>query len=609
MSGYNQLEDSRRGQLLEVLSESFGYDSFHSFQEQALEAVLSRQDSLTVISTGGGKSLCYQLPTLTMDGTAIVISPLISLMQDQVANLNDMGIEAAYLNSTQDADQRQSVQESYRAGKLDLLYMAPERLKFQSARNLLKSSPISYFVIDEAHCISQWGHDFRETYRNLHEIKQWFPDMNVHAFTATATPTVQDDIVEQLNLVNPVTTVGPVDRSNLTYRVKPRTDEFEQVKNVLDRHEGEAGIVYCLRRKDVDRLSEKLNQAGYETHAYHAGLSDDVRSTNQTLFQEEKIDVIVSTVAFGMGIDRANIRFIVHAAMPKTMENYQQETGRAGRDGNPAECLLLFGGEDYATWKKILSDSSNRDQLYGKLNEVADYCYQPLCRHRFISNYFGQEYPEENCGACDYCLGELETVDNPQTLAQKIVSCVARVDEQFGAVHVTDVLRGCTKEKIKKWNHDQLSTHGLLEHKSESFLRHMIDQLLGQQFLARDPQHRTLKITESGWQLLQGEDEPALVKPAQTELQNQQPETDSREPLPGESRELFEVLRETRSSLAESNDVPAYIIFPDRTLEELAVQQPESREALKTIHGVGEVKADKYGETFLATIEDFDPVS
>lgn len=610
IDSYETLDETKRDELHDVLSEYFGYETFHPFQEQVVGAITSDRDSLTVISTGGGKSLCYQLPSLVAEGTAVVISPLISLMQDQVANLEEMGISSAYVNSTLTPDERRTVRDELLAGELDLLYMAPERLKFESTRTLLDRTDVPYFVIDEAHCISQWGHDFREAYRNLHEIKEWFPGMKVHAFTATATPEVQEDIVDQLNLEDPVTTVGPVDRPNLTYRVRPRTDEFEQVRDVLERHEDEAGIVYCLRRKDVDRLSRKLNDAGFDTYPYHAGLSDEVRREHQQKFQEEKIDVIVSTVAFGMGIDRANIRFVVHAAMPKTVEHYQQETGRAGRDGEPAECVLLFGGDDYVTWKRIFSDSSNRERMVDKLNDISSFCYQPVCRHRYISNYFGQDSPEEDCGACDYCLGELDPVDDPRTLGQKIVSCVARVDEQFGAVHVTDVLKGSTKDKVKKWDHDEVSTHGLLEERSRSFIRHMIDQLIGQRFLARDPEHRSLKITRQGWDLLRDDEKPNLVKPVETgsgQTTTTGTQKESKQSLTDVEEDLFEALKGIRSDLAEENEVPAYVILHDRSLREMARAKPESERELEGIHGIGTVKAEKYGEPFLSAIAEFEP--
>ncbi len=587
--------------MLNCLKTHWGLESFYPYQKQVIQGIVSGRDTVTVVSTGGGKSLCYQLPAVIQKRTGVVISPLISLMHDQVQGLREMGINSAFINSTLDQRERELVWYEVQQGKLDLLYIAPERLNSRGTIDRLKKLRPAYFVIDEAHCISQWGHDFREAYRRLDRLKKQFPKIAVHAFTATATPAVQKDIIDQLSLEQPVVTVGDVDRENLTYRVKPRKNLKKQILRVLKQHPGEAGIIYCLRRRDVDKISEMIENAGYNVLPYHAGLADDVRHYNQEQFQKEKVDIIVATVAFGMGIDRANIRFVIHAAMPKTMEHYQQETGRAGRDGEPAEAVLFFGGNDYYTWKNLLSDSSHREVMLKKLSNVYSFCYEPFCRHRFLTEYFGQNYGQDSCDSCDYCLGELEMVEQPLVLAQKIISCVARLGERYGSVYTADVLLGSTRSRIKKSGHDRLSTHGLLSDRSQKFIVHMIDQLVGQDYLLKIGEHPVLKLTPKSWRVLRGEETPVLMKTVEKTTGRK---TSSKKPavLEEEERELFEKLRQLRMELATEKNLPAYMIFPDRSLREMATVKPQNLDEFAEINGVGEVKLASYGEQFIELI-------
>ncbi len=606
------LQDLQVKPIWAVLKKYWGYTWFLPLQEETIRSVLDGRDSLTMLATGGGKSLCFQLPALVQKGLAVVVSPLISLMKDQVDSMKDMGVAAEGLNSSLPAEQQGSIINRIRRGELKLLYISPERLQQERTVQLLKSVPLSFFVIDEAHCISHWGHDFREDYRNLKVIKENFPRTSVHAFTATATREVQRDILEQLRLENPQTFIGPVDRPNLTYRVRPRTQIVHQVTELLKKHPDEPGIIYCLRRDDVDILSARLNNLGFKNLPYHAGLDDQTRRDHQNQFAREEVDVMVATIAFGMGIDRSNVRFVIHTAMPKSIEHYHQETGRAGRDGLPANCYLFYGGSDYLTWKSLLEDSPQKGVMLDKLQRLYHFCSQPHCRHRVLAEYFGQKYGNPSCEACDYCLNELEMVEDPLLAAQKIFSCVYRVhqasDLGFGAGHVANVLKGNPTDQVEKWGHHRLSTFGLMANESVAFIRYLIEQLIGQGFLEREGEYSTLSLTDSAKKILKGEVTPVLVKPlvaAKKDEITRKTRAKREKEWAGVDEELFQVLRRKRAELARQQGVPAYVVFGDKSLKDMAATKPTTRAAFASIYGVGDYKMDAYADAFIEVMKKY----
>jgi len=599
-------------QARQLLKAYWGYKSFLPLQEEAISSILAGRDTLTMLATGGGKSLCFQLPALLKTGLAVVVSPLISLMKDQVDSLQDMNIAAECLNSSLSPEEQKSITNKVRKGEVNLLYISPERLQTEGTIHLLKSGSLSFFVIDEAHCISHWGHDFREEYRNLGMIKETFAPVAVHAFTATATAEVRRDILEQLRLQNPVNHIGPVDRPNLTYRVGLRTQLTDQVAELLRKHPDEPGIIYCLRRDDVDRLSKRLNDLGFRNLPYHAGLDDETRRCHQDQFAAEKVDIMVATIAFGMGIDRSNIRYVIHTAMPKSIEHYHQETGRAGRDGLPAHCYLLYGGSDYLTWKSILENSPQKDVLLDKLQRLYHFCALPHCRHKALANYFDQDYDKVSCEACDYCLNELEMVADPLIVGQKVLSCVYRVQQGsglgFGAGHIANVLKGNRTDQVETWGHQRLSTFGLMANESVPFIRYIIEQMIGQGYLRREGEFSILALTASAREVLRGERTPVLTRPLVAAKKKEiiRKGRKKREEEWAEiDQTLFQLLRQARAELARQQGVPAFIIFGDRSLRDMAMIKPVTKGAFATVYGVGNQKLRAYADTFLEVIQRY----
>lgn len=601
--------------LRDVLQQYWGYDDFRPLQREAMTAVMDSRDSVVVLPTGGGKSLCFQAPAVAMDGMAVVVSPLIALMKDQVDTLRNCGVAAAYLNSTLSTDERREITKQVKAGELKLLYIAPERLLLDGTLTLLANANISLAAIDEAHCISSWGHDFRPEYRGLARLKEVFPNIGVHAYTATATPAVRNDIAAQLGLSDAEMLVGSFDRPNLTYRVRPASGKLQRIHEVTQRHRGESGVVYCISRKEVEKTAGALQELGVKAAPYHAGLADVRRQRTQDDFLNDRIEVIVATVAFGMGIDKPDVRFVVHAGMPKSLEAYQQEAGRAGRDGLPAECQLLFSRGDAMLWKRIIENPNDGDASPDSieaslkaLDGVSSYASGVTCRHRALVEHFGQSLDGENCEACDVCLNELDLVDDPLLLARKIVSCVARLEQRYGADYTCKVLAGSSEERILSAGHDRLSTYGLLKEERSSDLRDWVEQLVGQGFLVKAGEYGVLHLTPAGMALLKGEGTPRLLRAAKKSSSSRSSSGASKrdtESWEGVDRDLFEALRQRRSQIAGEAGVPAYVVFGDASLRDMARRRPSTMDAFGHTHGVGQKKLREYGETFLEEITSY----
>ncbi|MHC4644466.1 MAG: DNA helicase RecQ [Planctomycetota bacterium] len=590
--------------IQKALGKYWGYDSFLPLQEKAMACIGGGRDSIVVLPTGGGKSLCFQAPAVTMGGLAVVVSPLISLMKDQVDGLTECGVAAGRIDSSLSFNEQKSVYTRIHNKELKLLYLSPERLVSDSFVEVLRKLELSFIAIDEAHCVSMWGHDFRPEYRQLGLLKEIFPDVTIGAYTATATEQVRRDIAEQLRLKEPEMLIGSFDRPNLVYKVRPRSNIVKQVCGILDRHKNESGIIYCIRRRDVDGMCAELGGRGYSVAPYHAGMTDEDRKQNQDLFINEKVSVIVATIAFGMGIDKSNVRFVFHTGMPKSLEHYQQESGRAGRDGLEAECCLFYSGGDYGTWKSLMSDMAPEAQEIAmvKLSRMYGYCTGGVCRHKAILRYFGQDLDKSDCGACDMCLGELDCMDDALVTAQKILSCVLRLDERFGAGYTASVLTGSQDKRIVENNHDTLSTYGLLSDYSKHTVHDWIEQLAGQNYLEKTGEYNVLNVSEKGWHVLKGAETPRLLKPASKPAKVSKVAAGSWE---GVDRGLFEALRKWRATIASQKRIPAYIVFGDAALRDMARRRPSSLEGLLEVKGVGEKKCHQYGKTVLGAIKDY----
>lgn len=610
--------------IAHVLRDTFGLDALRPLQREAILAGIEGRDALVVLPTGGGKSLCYQLPPLVTGKLTVVVSPLIALMKDQLDGLRLLGYPAVAAHGNLDAKERRELQRELRGDALRLLFVAPERLFLDGFLSQLTDLDVGAFAIDEAHCISQWGHDFRPEYRRLAELRDVFPGVPFQAFTATATPRVREDVVQQLRLREPEVHVGTFDRPNLTYRVLPRVDLVDQVAEAVQRHPDAAAIVYCISRKDTEALAESLRKRRIDARAYHAGMTADERNEVSERFRDERLSVVVATVAFGMGIDRGDVRLVVHAALPKSVEGYQQETGRAGRDGLPSECLLLYSAADAAKWRQIMERSATEtgsapevlEAQLSLLYEMQRFANRPTCRHAMLSRYFGQDYPHDDCGACDVCLKELEPVPDAHVIAQKILSAVVRTGQRFGMRHVIDVLRGSRTQNVVDRGHDAIPTFGLLKELAASTIANFVDQLIDAGDLLRtDGEYPVLQLTPRSREVLTSERQAVLVLP-QKALEAAPQRTRkgrgrSRSAAGAESGdaaaspELFEHLRALRREIARELHVPPYLVCGDVTLEQMAADRPKNESELLRVKGIGPKKAEAFGQRFLEAIAAF----
>ncbi len=597
--------------ILDVVRRYWGFEQLRPMQEAAIAAGLAHRDALVVLPTGGGKSLCYQVPPAVAGRIDVVISPLIALMKDQVDGLRENGYPAAALHSGLELDEMREVEQGLADDRYRLLFVAPERLLAPRFLTWLERAGVRDFAVDEAHCISHWGHDFRPEYRQLAELKTRIPGASLRAFTATATERVREDIATQLQLADPLLLVGTFDRPNLTYRVVPRGDTARQTLQVLRRHADEAAIVYCLSRRETESLAAQLAAQGLRAAHYHAGMDSGLRRRTQEAFAEEKLDVVVATVAFGMGIDRSDVRCVLHTGLPKSIEHYQQETGRSGRDGLEAECVLLYSGADVVRIERLMERSAAEagaasDGLEaGKqlLRHMQRFASGLACRHKTLSEYFGQAYERDNCGACDVCLGEVEGASDGTVTAQKILSAVARA-EGVGVTHIVDILVGADTERIRARRHAQLTTYGLLKHLQRGGVTAMVHQLVDQHLLDRSSGDRpVLRLNAASWEVLRGQRPAQLVQPKlATAASLPRAATESWE---GVDRDLFDHLRGLRRALAEARGVPPYIVFNDATLRDLARRRPTTLDAFAGDYGVGERKQQDLGPTFIEHIRQW----
>lgn len=588
----------------EALYKYFGYQTFRPLQQEAIESLLTRKDVFVLMPTGGGKSLCYQLPAILSQGTAIVVSPLIALMKDQVDSLTANGIAATFLNSSLSTEEFDERRRQVRAGKYKLVYVSPERLLLSSFLGMLDNLSISFFAIDEAHCISEWGHDFRAEYRQLSLLRDRFPHIPIIALTATATHQVQQDIVSQLHLSSPNIYQGSFNRDNLYYEILPKENQWSMLLSFLKRHKGQSGIIYCLSRERTEQLATALKAEGFKSLPYHAGLDSSLRQQNQDKFDKEKVDIMCATVAFGMGIDKSNVRFVVHYDLPKSLAGYYQETGRAGRDGLQASCLLFYGRGDAAKhWRFIeeKSEAEERAKSYEELNRVVQFAETTVCRRRTLLQYFGEEYTAKNCGNCDNCLSpqESKTVDATRE-AQMLLSCIVRVKERFGESYIVKVLLGSKDKRILDFRHHLLPTYGIGKQYTKQHWQEIVGQLLELGLIRKDMnEYQVLKLTKLGWEILRERQQVTIA------IKQQRTVLEPVDTLPAAYAELFEQLRVFRAELAEKRLVSPDTIFTDTTLRAVACVLPKQSKQLQEIPGLTEYKIEQFGQSILALVTGF----
>ena len=588
----------------DLLKAYFGYDQFLPLQEEIIANVLDGRETLVLMPTGGGKSLCYQLPALCLDGLTLVVSPLIALMKDQVDGLRANGIAADFINSSLSQSDASQVRARALNGETKILYLAPERLALPGFQHFLGKLTVGLIAVDEAHCISEWGHDFRPDYRNLKSLRTLLPGVPMIALTATATEKVRQDIVEQLGLRRSQTFLASFNRSNLSYAVRPKRRAFDALLDLLESHKGESAIVYRFSRKDTDSLAANLSAQGFPALPYHAGLDASVRRDTQERFIRDEVPIIVATIAFGMGIDKPDIRLLVHFDLPKSIEGYFQETGRAGRDSLPAECVLFFSYNDKMKQEFFINeveDRQERETARQKLDQMIELCEIRTCRRRYLLDYFGERWDEDNCGGCDTCLTPGEEFDATE-IAQKILSAVIRTGERFGAKHITDVLLGANTKRVRELGHDRLSVHGIVRDLDAEELRHTLGLLVDQGLLAKEAgDYPTLTVTVEGREFLKRRGQLTLTRPKLEVGVRARRETGRLD----YDRALFEQLRALRKEIADERGVPPFVVFGDVSLQQMAYYFPQSHQGFSGISGVGSTKLEEFGDSFLRVIRDY----
>ncbi|MBC8334485.1 MAG: DNA helicase RecQ [Anaerolineales bacterium] len=585
-----------------ILKDTFGYDNFRPLQREVIENLLAGRDTLGIMPTGGGKSLCYQIPSLLLDGLTLVVSPLIALMKDQVEQMLASGVPAVMLNSSLPSSEYQKNMDLVRDGAVKLLYLAPETLLTPRIFSLLSQTKLALLTIDEAHCISEWGHDFRPEYRQITEVRQRYPKATCLALTATATPRVRSDIKSSLNFAQSNEFVASFNRENLYIEVAPKNDALGQTLRFLEDRKDQSGIIYCFSRRQVDELAGYLEMKGFSVRPYHAGLEDGTRKANQEVFIRDDVQIIVATIAFGMGINKPNVRFVIHFDLPKSIEGYYQEIGRAGRDDLPAHCLLLYNYSDVSKQRYFINQKEGNEKRVASehLDTLVRYAEDEInCRRKPLLAYFGEIYPTENCGNCDNCTSEARELTDITIPAQKFLSCVKRTGERFGAVHITGVLRGSTRKKILNYGHNKLSTYGIGADLSRKQWKHLARQLTQMGYLAKEGEYQVLHVTQEGMDALRN----------RTEIMGriQEDERQSRK-VPEKldyDQALFTILRQKRKELADEAGLPPYVIFSDKTLVEMSAYYPQSLDSVLKMSGVGQAKLSRYGEIFLGEIKAY----